>query len=141
MAKEDDNERAHSSSHSEAEAEETEDADEEKQGGEQQEVSVLEGILPPLPAARNGVFVKLEAVLGLDAPFSTRGKTVSARIFWGGQEVRSGKSFNMVGILFSAERVQLRDGRDTDRCSQHAFLVIHTVLTLGAAAHVARFSK
>ncbi|CAM9137499.1 unnamed protein product [Scytosiphon promiscuus] len=72
---------------SEHEVEQSQAKYDENQGGENEELSALERILPPLPAARKGVFVKVEAVLGLDVPFTARGKSVSARIFWGGQEV------------------------------------------------------
>lgn len=56
---------------------------------EGEEPSALEKILPQFPAARKQVFVKVEAVLGLLPPFTKRGRSVSARIFWGGQEVSS----------------------------------------------------
>lgn len=52
-----------------------------------EEPSALEKILPQFPAARKEVFVKVEAVFGLRPPFTARGGAVSARVFWGGQEV------------------------------------------------------
>lgn len=57
---------------------------------EEEEPSALEKILPRFPASRKEVFIQLEAVLGLLPPFTARGSTMSARVFWGGQEVRTG---------------------------------------------------
>lgn len=62
---------------------------EEKDEEEEEEPSALETILPRLPAAQKDVFVKVEGVSGLSAPFTARGNAVYARIFWGGEEVRS----------------------------------------------------
>lgn len=55
---------------------------------EDEEPSALEKILPQFPAARKEVFVRVEAVLGLLPPFTARDRDASARVFWGGQEVR-----------------------------------------------------
>lgn len=56
---------------------------------EEEEPSALEKILPQFPASRKEVFVKVEAVSGLLPPFTARGNAVSARVFWGGEEVRT----------------------------------------------------
>lgn len=61
----------------------------DEEGEEEEEPSALETILPRLPAAQKEVFVKVEGVSGLSAPFTARGNAVYARIFWGGEEVRS----------------------------------------------------
>lgn len=66
---------------------EREDEDEE----EEEEPSALEKILPQFPASRKEVFLKVEAVLGLLPPFTARGSAVSAKVFWGGQEVKTRK--------------------------------------------------
>lgn len=62
--------------------------DEEQEGEEEEEPSALETILPRLPAAQKEVFVEVQGVSGLSAPFTARGNAVNARIFWGGEEVR-----------------------------------------------------
>lgn len=49
--------------------------------------TALERILPSLPAARHELFLRIEAVSGLEQSFSSGGSAVSARIFWGGEEV------------------------------------------------------
>lgn len=49
--------------------------------------TALERILPPLPAARHGLFLRVESVTGLEHSFSSGGSAVSARVFWGGEEV------------------------------------------------------
>ncbi|CAM9158684.1 unnamed protein product, partial [Sphacelaria rigidula] len=49
--------------------------------------TALERILPSLPAARHELFLRVEAVSGLEQSFSSGGSAVSARIFWGGEEV------------------------------------------------------
>ncbi|CAB1113397.1 unnamed protein product [Ectocarpus sp. CCAP 1310/34] len=60
--------------------------DEEGEEEKEEEPSALETILPRLPAAQKEVFVKVEGVSGLSAPFAGRGNRVYARIFWGGEE-------------------------------------------------------
>lgn len=116
MGKEDHTERdPHSEqrvSHGEDEVENNDAKHYEKQDGENGELSVLERILPPLPAARNGIFVKVEAVLGLDVPFTAREKAVSARIFWGGQEVRSGEVLTCLKSCFFLSGGFLRETGD-----------------------------
>lgn len=66
------------------------DGEEGGQEEEEEEPSTMEKILPRFPASRKEVFIKVEAVLGLSPPFTARGSTVSARVFWGGHEVRTG---------------------------------------------------
>ncbi|CAM9304017.1 unnamed protein product, partial [Ectocarpus sp. 12 AP-2014] len=61
--------------------------DEEGEEEKEEEPSALETILPRLPAAQKEVFVKVEGVSGLRAPFTGRGNRVYARIFWRGVEV------------------------------------------------------
>lgn len=65
------------------------EGEEEKGGGafEDEEPSVLERILPPLPASRRGVFLRVEAFSGLEQPFTAKGNKVSAHVFRDGEEV------------------------------------------------------
>lgn len=50
--------------------------------------SALERILPPLPAARPEIFLRVMAVSGLEHSLSHGGSAVSVRVFWGREEVR-----------------------------------------------------
>lgn len=54
---------------------------------EDEEPSLLERIMPPLPASRREVFLSVEAFSGLEQPFTAKGDQVSARVFWNGEEV------------------------------------------------------
>lgn len=69
----------------------TEGMEREDEDEEEEEPSALEKILPQFPASRKEVFLKVEAVLGLLPPFTARGSAVSAKVFWGGQEVKTRK--------------------------------------------------
>lgn len=63
--------------------------EEDEEDKENEEPRAVDKILPPLPAAQREVFLTVEAVMGLMPPFAAIGNPVSAKVFWGGQEVRA----------------------------------------------------
>lgn len=65
------------------------EGEDERGGGvfEDEEPSILERIMPPLPASRREVFLSVEAFSGLEQPFTAKGDQVSGRVFWNGEEV------------------------------------------------------
>lgn len=53
-------------------------------------MSLQERVLPPLPAARPEIFLRLEGVSGLEhSMFEASSGAIYARIFWCGDEVRA----------------------------------------------------
>ncbi|CAM9485772.1 unnamed protein product [Ectocarpus fasciculatus] len=124
--KEDDHQRAHEELDRREDVELNDGEHDEEQEGEEEEEepSALENILPRLPAAQKEVFVKVQGVSGLSAPFTARGNAVNARIFWGGEEVArtSGVTPSQQTTLHqptpattaSAACVQSTPGRDGD---------------------------